>query len=167
MWHSIYEVEKKPEIIETIESNYRIARRVYQQLYIDISVLFADFIRSMDSFEIHDMDNDIKANEWAIKKITDVNDAEDFMTIFQTFYQITGRLPLSNGLLIIPDGDAPPGEDRVNMKNLYELFRHTNSHGLVSLPFLGLIQYYLEKSNHSLIKSTLTELYSNLSYITF
>ena len=111
MWHSIYEVEKKPEIIETIESNYRIARRVYQQLYIDISVLFADFIRSMDSFEIHDMDNDIKANEWAIKKITDLNDAEDFMTIFQTFYQITGRLPLSNGLLIIPDGDAPPGED--------------------------------------------------------
>ena len=166
MWHSIYEVEKKPEIIETIESNYRIARRVYQQLYIDISVLFADFIRSMDSFEIHDMDNDIKANEWAIKKITDVNDAEDFMTIFQTFYQITGRLPLSNGLLIIPDGDATPGEDRVNMKNLYELFRHTNSHGLVSLPFLGLIQYYLEKSDHSLIKSTLTELYSNLSYIT-
>ena len=166
MWHSIYEVEKKPEIIETIESNYRIARRVYQQLYIDISVLFADFIRSMNSFEIHDMDNDIKANEWAIKKITDVNDAEDFMTIFQTFYQITGRLPLSNGLLIIPDGDAPPGEDRVNMKNLYELFRHTNSHGLVSLPFLGLIQYYLEKSDHSLIKSTLTELYSNLSYIT-
>ena len=166
MWHSIYKVEKKPEIIETIESNYRIARRVYQQLYIDISVLFADFIRSMDSFEIHDMDNDIKANEWAIKKITDVNDAEDFMTIFQTFYQITGRLPLSNGLLIIPDGDAPPGEDRVNMKNLYELFRHTNSHGLVSLPFLGLIQYYLEKSDHSLIKSTLTELYSNLSYIT-
>ena len=166
MWHSIYEVEKKPEIIETIESNYRIARRVYQQLYIDISVLFADFIRSMDSFEIHDMDNDIKANEWAIKKITDVNDDEDFMTIFQTFYQITGRLPLSNGLLIIPDGDAPPGEDRVNMKNLYELFRHTNSHGLVSLPFLGLIQYYLEKSDHSLIKSTLTELYSNLSYIT-
>ena len=166
MWHSIYKVEKKPEIIETIESNYRIARRVYQQLYIDISVLFADFIRSMDSFEIHDMDNDIKANEWAIKKITDVNDAEDFMTIFQTFYQITGRLPLSNGLLIIPDGDAPPGEDRVNMKNFYELFRHTNSHGLVSLPFLGLIQYYLEKSDHSLIKSTLTELYSNLSYIT-
>ena len=31
------------------------------------------------------------------------------------------------------------------MKNLYEMFKHTNSHGLVSLPFLGLIQYYLEK----------------------
>ena len=69
--------------------------------------------------------------------------------------------------MIVPDGDAPPGVDRVNMKNLYELFKQTNSHGLVSLPFLGLIQYYLEESDHSLIKNALTELYSNLSYITF
>ena len=57
------------------------------------------------------MDHDIKANGWEIKKITDVNNAEDFMTIFQTFYQLTGRLPLSNGLLVIPDGDSLPGED--------------------------------------------------------
>lgn len=58
-------VEKKPEITETIESDYRIN---YQQLYIDISALFADFIGSMDSFEILDMDNDIKANGWGMKK---------------------------------------------------------------------------------------------------
>ena len=112
------------------------------------------------------MGNNIKANALGIKKITDVNNAEDFMTIFQTFYQFTGRIPLSNGLLVIPDGDPPPGEDRVNMKNLYEMFRHTNSHGLVFLPFLGLIQYYLEKNDHSLTKNALTELYSSLAYIT-
>ena len=88
------------------------------------------------------------------------------MRIFQTFYQLTGRLPLSNGLLVIPDGDPPPGEYRVNMKYLYEMFKHTNCHGLVSLPFLGLIQYYLEKNDFSLIKNALTELYSNLFYIT-
>ena len=58
-------VEKKPEITETIESDYRIN---YQQLYIDISALFADFIGSMDSFEILNMDNDIKANGWGMKK---------------------------------------------------------------------------------------------------
>ena len=67
------------------------------------------------------------------------------MNIFQNFYQLNGRLPLSNGLLVIPDGDPPPSEDRVNMKSLYQMFRHTNSHGLVSLPFLGTLQYYLEK----------------------
>ena len=133
------EIEKNPEIIETVKSYYRVARRVYQQLYFDVSELFADFIRSTDLLNLQDMDNDIKANEWGIKKITDVNSAEDFMTIFQAFYQLTGRLSLSNGLLVIPVGDPPPGEDRVNMKSMYEIFRQTNSHGLVSLPFLGLI----------------------------
>ena len=133
------EIEKNPEIIETVKSYYRVARRVYQQLYFDVSELFADFIRSTDLLNLQDMDSDIKANEWGIKKITDVNSAEDFMTIFQAFYQLTGRLSLSNGLLVIPVGDPPPGEDRVNMKSMYEIFRHTNSHGLVSLPFLGLI----------------------------
>ena len=46
------------------------------------------------------------------------------------------------------------------------MFTDTNSHGLVSLPFLGILQYYLEKNDLSLIKKALTELYSNLSYIT-
>ena len=67
-------------------------------LYMDIPELFAEFIRSIDPLNLQDMHNDIRANRWGIKKITDVNDAEDFMTIFQTFYQLNGRLPLSNSL---------------------------------------------------------------------
>ena len=43
------------------------------------------------------------------------------MKIFQDFYALTGRLPLSNGLLVVPDGDASPGENKLNMKQLYEL----------------------------------------------
>ena len=97
-----------------------------------------------------------------IKRIIDVKDAEDFVNIFQTFYQLTDRLPLSNGLLVIPDGDPPPGEKRVNMKSLYDMFKHSNSHGLVSLPFLGILQYYLERNDFSMIQDALTELYSNL-----
>ena len=81
------------------------------------------------------MDNYIKSNGWGTKKTTDVNNAEDFVTIFQTFYQLTGRFSLSDGLLVVPDGDPPPGEYRVNMKYLYEMFKHTNSHGLVPWPF--------------------------------
>ena len=97
------------------------------------------------------------------KKITDVNNAHDFISIFQTFYQITGRLSLSNGLLTVPDDDPPHLQEkvRVNMKSLYDMFRHTNSHGLVSLPFLGILRYYLEKNDFSLIKKSLMELYQN------
>ena len=50
------------------------------------------------------------------------------------------------------------------MRQLYDLFKNTNSHGLVSLPFLGLLQFYLEENDQSLIKNALTELYQNLSY---
>ena len=159
------ESERKPEILSTIERNYRIARRVYQQLHIDTSELFADFIRSLSTFEQQDLDEDIRANCWGIKKISEVSDSEEVLKIFQDFYSLTGRLPLSNSLLVVPDGDAPPDE-KLNMKNFYELFKNTNSHGIVSSPFLGLIQYYLEENDQSLTKNAILELYYNLSYMT-
>ena len=99
------------------------------------------------------------------KKISEVSDAQEVLKIFQDFYSLTGRLPLSNNLLVVPDGDAPP-EEKLNMRHFYDLFKNTNSHEIVSLPFLGLIQYYLEENDHSLIKNTTTELYYNLSYMT-
>ena len=62
--------------------------------------------------------------------------------IFPDIYWLTGRLPFSNSLLVVPDGDMPP-EEKLKMRHLYDLFKNTNSHGIVSLPFLGLIQFYL------------------------
>ena len=52
------------------------------------------------------------------------------------------------------------------MRHLYDLFKNTNSYGVVSLPFLGLIQFYLEENDHTLIKNAISELYQSLSYIT-
>ena len=98
--------------------------------------------------------------------MTELQDAQELMKIFQDFYTLMGRLLLSNVLLVVPDGDAPPGESKINMKQLYDLFKNTNSRGIVPLPFLGLIQYYLEKNDHALIRNATTELYSNLSYMT-
>ena len=37
------ESERKQVIMETIESNYRIARRVYQQIYLDVSEFLQNF----------------------------------------------------------------------------------------------------------------------------
>ena len=87
------------------------------------------------------------------------------LKIFQDFHSLTGRLPLSNSLLVLPDGDTPP-EEKLNMRHLYDLFKNTNSHGVVSLPFLGLIQFYLEENDHTLMKNAILELYQNLSYMT-
>ena len=56
--------ELKPEIVKTVESNYKVARRVYQNLYYDIAVLFFEYIQSIDSFEQQDIEEDMKINGW-------------------------------------------------------------------------------------------------------
>ena len=78
---------------------------------------------------------------------------------------MTGRLPPSNSLLIVPDGDAPPDE-KLDTKQLYDLFKNADSDGIVSLPFLGLIQFYLEENGRTLTKNAISELYCNLFYST-
>ena len=52
------------------------------------------------------------------------------------------------------------------MRQLYDLYKNTKSHRLVSLPFLGLLQYHLEEKDQSLIKNAISELHYNLGYET-
>ena len=111
------------------------------------------------------MDEDIRANGWGIEKISEVSDSQEMLKIFQDFYSLTGCLLLSSSLLVRPDGDAPP-EEKLNMRHLYDFFKNTNSHGIVPLPFLGLIQFYLEENDNTLIKNSISDLYYNLFYMT-
>ena len=97
--------------------------------------------------------------------MSEVKDSMHLLNIFQDFYTVTGRLLTSNGLLVMPDGDAPPGENKVNIKQLYDLFKNTDSHGIVSLPFLGLLLHYFEGSDMRQVKNATSELYKNLSYM--
>ena len=32
------------------------------------------------------------------------------------FYYLNGRFPLTNGLLIVPDGEMPQGKEKINLK---------------------------------------------------
>ena len=159
--------EKKPEIMETLESNYKVARRVYQQLYYDIAELFYEYIQSIDLYEQQDIKEDLKINGWgAVENIGIIKDSARLMNIFQDFYAATGRLPTFNELLVLPDGDAPLSE-KINLKHLYNLFKNTKAHRVVSVPFLGLLfHYFHDEHKLELVKQTTTELYKNLSYKT-
>ena len=83
----------------------------------------------------------------------------------QLFYYLNGRLPLTNGLLIVPDGEVPDGEEKINLKNLYEMFKDTPSHGLVSLHFLSALGIFFGL-DINIPKMAIPELYRNLSYRT-
>ena len=43
------------------------------------------------------------------------------------------------------------------------IYLKTQIRTLVSLPFLGFLQYYLEENDHTLIKNATSELYYNIS----
>ena len=105
-------------MIKTLESNYKVARRVYQQLYFHIAELFHEYIQSIDLYEQQDIEEDMKINGWGtVENIRSIKDSMRLLNIFQDFYNATGRLPTFNELLIVPNGDAQPGE-KVNMKQL-------------------------------------------------
>ena len=92
-----------------IEKNYRLFRRVYQSLFVDTADIFIQYIYSLEPEEIKQLDDDIKTNRWGIESIVDIQNSFELLRIFQLVYYLNGRLPLTNGLLPVPDGETPPG----------------------------------------------------------
>ena len=90
-----YSIEKKLEIIETVDGNYRISRRVYRHLYGDINDIFIEYIHSLDIDEIQGLDDGLKTNRWGAKTLLEIEDAYELLTIFQIFYYFKGSVPLT------------------------------------------------------------------------
>ena len=67
-----------------------------------------------------------------------------------------------NGLLVVPDGETPPGSEKISLKSLNKMFKDTKFHGLVSLQFLSVLNIFFGVDT-KLSKDTITELYKNLS----
>ena len=60
-----------------------------------------------------------------------------------------------------PDGEIPPGSEKISLKSLYETFKDTKSHSLVSLHFLSVLNIFFGWDMR-LSKDTITEFYKNL-----
>ena len=140
-------------------------RHVYQCLFSDIAETFFEYIDSLDLDEIQELDSDIKTNAWVVQSITEFEDAHHLLTIFQMFNYYNGRLPFTNGLIIVPDKEVPEGMEKINLKNLYNIFKDTKSHGLVSLHFLSVLPIFFGL-RPSIPNNALTELCQNFSYET-
>ena len=78
-----------------------------------------------------------------VKSLLEVENAYELLTVLQMFYYLNGKFPLTNDLLIIPDSEVPEGKEKINLKQFYEMFKDPNSHGLVSLQFLGALKIFL------------------------
>ena len=120
-------------ILENIESNFRVSRRIYPALYQDICQTFQRFLHSLDFGKIQALNLEIQANGGGLLPIENYPDATELMQVFYLFYYINGRLPFTTGLLPIP----------ISIKKLYEQFCGSLSHGIVAVPFLCILNLFL------------------------
>ena len=135
-------------------------------MFVDIADSFIEHINSLDKYEIEQLDDDIKASRYGIKSILEIESTNELLKIFELFHYLNRRLLLTNDLMIIPYGEVPEGTEKINLKLLYEMFKDTELHGLVSIQFLCVLGKFFE-ADFSILKQTITELYMNLSYETF
>ena len=148
---------KKQEIMLETEKNYSLCRRVYQSLYVDVTDNFIQYIHSLEPDKVKQLDDNIKPNGWGVKSIGNIENSVELLLCFQLFYYFNGRLLLTNGILPVLDGETPTGAEKTSLKKLYELFKDTKSHELVSLQFLSALNLFFGGSIQS-SKETITEL---------
>ena len=157
--------KKTPKLCLKLKKTYKLCRRVYQSLFVDATNIFIEYIQPLDLDEIQQVDEDIKSNRRGLKSLLKIDNTYDLLRIFQMFYHFNSRLPLTNELLIVPDGKTSEVTEKISLKNLYEMFPGTKSQGLVSLQFLCALNIFFG-GDAILSKNSLTELYYSLSYET-
>ena len=79
-------------------------------------------ICSLDPDKIQQIDDDIKTNGWGVINLLEIDLALELLSTFQLFHHSNGRLPLTNGLLIVSDGEVPEGEEKLILKICMECF---------------------------------------------
>ena len=84
-------------------------------MFVDVADIFIQYINTLDLNEIEQLDNDLKANGWGVKSVVEINDSVALLCIFQMFYYYKGRLPLTNGLLAVPDEETPPESEKISL----------------------------------------------------
>ena len=55
--------------------------------------------------------------------LLEIENSIELLSIMQLFYYLNERLPLTDGLLIVLNGEIPDGEEKIYLKNLYEMFK--------------------------------------------
>ena len=105
-------------------------------MFIEITDTCIQYVNDLSHDEIDQLDDHIKSNGWRAQPIVEIQNSIELLRIFQMFCYFNRRLPLTNGLLPVPDDETPERSEKMSMKTLYELFKDTKSLRLVSLQFL-------------------------------
>ena len=148
-------------MIQDISKNYRLLRRIHHDLYTAIAEYFKLYLSTLAQSEFDEIDSDIISS--GLNLLQNVETATELLMLFYFFYFVNGRFPTAGVHTFIPRADLPMevnGEE-LNIKKLYEKFRTTNSHALVSSQFLATLNIFFG-SDPELSRRFLTEFYQNM-----
>ena len=90
-----------------IAKNSRIFRQADQTLFYEIAKTFIKYLNTLTAYETEQLDADLRSSGWWIISVVEIEDLIELLRLFQLFYYRSGRLPLTNGVLPIPDGETP------------------------------------------------------------
>ena len=172
----IYKVEKEKgyykikttedsEMIQDMSKNYRLLRRIHHDLYTTIAENFKLYLSTLTQSEFGEINSDIISS--GQNSLPNVETGTELLMLFDVFYFVNGRFPTTGVHTFIPRTDLPMevnGEE-LNIKKLYEKFRTTNSHALVSSQFLAALNIFFG-GDPELSRRFLTEFYQNMTVST-
>ena len=153
------------EMIQDMSKNYSLLRRMHHDLYTTIAENFKLYLSTLTQSEFDKINSDIISS--GLNSLQNVETATELLMLFDFFYFVNGRFPTTGVHTFIPCADLPMevNSEELNIKKLYEKFRTTNSHALVSSQFLAVLNIFFG-SDPELSRRFLTEFYQNMTVST-
>ena len=145
--------------------NYRLLRTIHHDFYTTIAENFQYYLGTLTQSDFNDIDADIVASR--LNSLQNVDSAKELLMLFDFFYFVNGKFPTTATHTFVPRADLPMevnGEE-LNIKKLYEKFRTTNSHALLSSQFLAALNIFFG-GDPKLSRRFLTEFYQNMTVST-
>ena len=135
---------------------------MHNEICTSIAQNFQLYINSLEQSELEEIDVDFVSS--GLNSIQNVDSATELLMLFDFFYFVNGRFPTTTAHTFIPRADLPMEVDgeEINIKKIYEKFRGTNSHSLVSAQFLGALNIFFG-GDPEITRKFLTEFYQNMT----
>ena len=152
-------------MIQDMSKNYRLLRRVHHDFYTTIAENFKLYLSNLTQSEFDEIDSDIISS--GLNSLQNVEKDTELLMLFYFFYFINDRFPTTAVHTFIPRADLPMeviGEE-LNIKKLYENYKATKSHALVSFQFLAALNIFFG-GDPELSRRFLTEFYQNMTVST-
>ena len=152
-------------MIQDMTKNYRLLRRVHHDMYTTIAENIQYYLSTLTQSEFDESDSDTISS--GLNSLQNVETATELLMLFDFFYFVNGRFPITGVHTFILRADLPievNGEE-LNIKKLYEKFRTINSHALVSSQCLAALNIFFGGDPEFSCRF-LTEFYQNMTVST-